>query len=109
MNIDSNNTHSTDREWVVVANVAGPLQAEILRGFLQAQGLTTVVLMEGAGRVHGLFVGPLGNNQVLVPDDQVERAEQLVEEYYAGNFEQVELEESDQEEPPENDGEEAEA
>ena len=93
MDNELNEAHSVNHEWVVVDEVAGPMQAEILRGLLEAQGLTVSVLMEGVGRVHGFFVGPLANNQILVPDHQVELALKVLQDYYAGAFEQAETEE----------------
>ena len=95
MDNELNETHSVDHEWVVVDEVDGPLQAEILRGLLEAQGLTVSILMEGVGRVHGFFVGPLANNQILVPDNQAEFALKVLQDYYAGAFEQAETEEID--------------
>ena len=95
MDDELNETHSVDHEWVVVDEVAGPLQAEILRGLLEAQGFTVSLLMEGVGRVHGLFVGPLANNQILVPDDQAELALKVLQDYYAGAFEQAETDEKE--------------
>jgi hypothetical protein len=92
MDNELNDVHSVSHEWVVVDEVAGPMQAEILRGLLEAQGLTVSVVMEGVGRVHGFFVGPLANNQILVPDDQAELALKILQDYYAGVFEQAESE-----------------
>lgn len=94
MENERNDTDHNAHEWVVVDEVDGPLQAEIVRGLLEAQGLTVNLAMEGVGRVHGLFVGPLANNQVLVPGDQVELALKILQEYYAGAYEQIDLDES---------------
>jgi len=74
--------------WVVVEEVAGGFQAEILRGLLEAQGLQAVISQEGIGRsAYAVTVGDLGRAQILVPSDEVERAMQVLEDYHAGKFE----------------------
>ena len=87
-----NEKHSEDQEWVVVDEVAGSLKAEVLRGLLEAQGLTVSVSMEGLGHAYAFTVGPLANNQILVPGNQVELAQKVLQDYYAGAYELVEME-----------------
>ena len=64
-------------DWIVLDEVAGMLQAEILRGLLEAQEIPTVLSQEGAGRAMGLIVGSMGNVQILVPSKDQERAREL--------------------------------
>jgi hypothetical protein len=71
-------------DWIVLDEVAGMLQAEILRGLLEAQEIPTVLSQEGAGRAMGLIVGSMGNVQVLVPARDQERARELIDAYYTG-------------------------
>jgi hypothetical protein len=106
MNSELNELEPISHQWVVVDEVAGALQAEIIRGFLTSQGLTVRIAMEGVGRVHGFVVGPLGTNQVLVPDGQVEYARKVLQAYYDNDFDLTETEADDltPEEPGENDG-----
>ena len=54
-------------DWIVLDEVAGMLQAEILRGLLEAQEISTVLSQEGAGRAIGLTIGTLGTVQILIP------------------------------------------
>lgn len=77
----------TDEQWEIVAEVAGPLQAEMLRGLLEAQEIPVILSQEGAGRAYGLTVGLLGRVQLLVPTSALERARQVLDEYDAGYFE----------------------
>jgi len=81
-----------DKEsWEVVDEVSGDLQAEILGGLLEAQGLQVWLSQEGAGRAYGLNLGELGRVHILVPNHQAGAARQILEQYYAGELEGVEL------------------
>ena len=73
--------------WEVIAEIYGELQAELLRGLLEAQGILVALNQEGAGRAYGLNVGPLGLVQILVPASSVEDARHVLADYYAGKFE----------------------
>jgi hypothetical protein len=77
----------SDESWETVEEVYGELQAEILRGLLEAQGIPVYLNQEGAGRAYGLNVGPLGGVQLMVPASLLETARQVLEDYYAGKFE----------------------
>jgi hypothetical protein len=89
----------SDEQWEVVAQVSGELQADILRTLLEAQGIQVFLNQEGAGKAYGLTVGPLGEVQVLVPEHQGQEARQIVDDYFAGNFEvdeQVDFEDEEE-------------
>ena len=73
--------------WVVVGEVAGPLQGEILRGLLEAQGIAVQLEQESAGRAYGLTLGPLGTVRILVHAAQRASAEEVLDEYEFGQFE----------------------
>jgi len=75
------------KRWVVIDKVAGDLQAEILRGLLEAQGIQVLLSQEGAGRALGLSVGPLGEVEILVPEEQRQEASQVLTDYQAGFYE----------------------
>jgi hypothetical protein len=77
-------------DWVILDEVPGMLQAEILRGLLEAQEIPTVLSQEGAGKAIGLTIGTLGTVQILVPSIDQERARELLEAYYAGDVESPE-------------------
>jgi hypothetical protein len=74
-------------KWELIIEVSGELQANLLRNLLEAQGIKVFLNQEGAGKAYGLTVGPLGQVQVLVPEQQSQEARQIVDDYYAGNFE----------------------
>jgi hypothetical protein len=75
--------------WEIVREVYGELQAEILRGLLEAQGIQVILNQEGAGRAYGLNVGSLGQVQIMVPSHAAPEARQVLEDYYAGKFEET--------------------
>ena len=83
----------TEDKWELITTVSGELQADLLRGLLEAGGIKVFLNQEGAGKVYGLTMGPLGEVQVLVPENQSEVARQIVDDYYAGKFETSEDEE----------------
>ena len=88
-----------DDEWVLVDKVQGQLQAEILRGLLEAQGITVWLNAQGAAHAYAVSVGTLGAVELLVPSSAVNQARQILEAYYRGDFDNIELQE------PENDEE----
>ncbi len=77
----------SEAQWEVLDEVPGTLQAEIMRGMLEAQDIPVVLSQEGVGHVYGLTVGPLGRVQILVPARDLERAKQILEEYYSDSIE----------------------
>ena len=77
----------TEQGWVVVETVTGSLQAELLRGLLEAQEIDVILSQEGAGRAFGLEVGPLGEVQILVSQEDSQRARGIIDDYYSGAYE----------------------
>ncbi len=76
----------TEERWEEVDEVQGMLQAELLRGLLEAQGIPVWLTQEGAGRAMGLTVGVMGTVQILVPQGSVEKAREVLDGYYSGEF-----------------------
>lgn len=89
-----------EENWEEVEVVSGEIQAEIIRGLLEAQGISILLSKEGAGRALGLSVGRLGETLIMVPSSQKETAMQILQDYYAGKF-MDQPEESPIPEPPE--------
>lgn len=71
---------------VEVDVVSGKLQAEILRGLLEAQGFHPLLSREAAGEATGFGVGPMAEVTILVPASEAQAAKQIVEDYYAGRL-----------------------
>ena len=81
----------TDEEWVLVDTIEGQLQAEIVRGLLEAQGITVYLNPQGAARAYAVTIGELGAVEVLVPSSTAEKARQILAAYYRGDFDNMEL------------------
>jgi len=92
--------------WEIVDQVAGELQAELIRGILEAQDIEVVLSQEGVGHVYAVNIGVIGRVQVLVPQKDSSRAKQILKQYYSDTSYPVEdiednIEDSnDQEEKP---------
>jgi hypothetical protein len=86
--IEENPLEQRSEDVEIVESTAGDIQAEILRGFLEAQGFKVFLSQEGAGHsVYAMTVGELGRVDILVPASQAEAARQVLEDYRAGKFE----------------------
>ncbi len=75
--------------WKSVITVQGELQAEVLRGLLEAQGIPVHLSQEGIARAYGLGVGPLSEVDILVPGSFSQAAQNVIEKYRAGDFEEL--------------------
>ena len=71
--------------WQVLTRLTG-VQAEILRGMLEANEIPVVLNQEGAGRAIGLGVGPLAEVEILVPKSLLEQAQALWQAFQAGDL-----------------------
>jgi len=90
----------TEEEWVLVDTVQGQLQAEILRGLLEAQGIMVWLNAQGAARAYAVSVGTLGAVEILVPSSAEEQARQTLEAYYRGDYNDIEFAGPDPQEDP---------
>ena len=69
---------------VYVAN--GQLDAEMVRGFLESAGIPAIISQESVGKVFGLASGPLGEVNVLVPEEKTNEARELLESMERGDL-----------------------
>ncbi len=76
------------QKWVLAAKIEGEFQAEVLRGLLEAQGVPAYISMEGAARAMGVSIGPFGEVDILVTDDRLQDALEVIRAYQAGEFEE---------------------
>ena len=60
--------------WEEVATTFGITPAQILVGRLQSEGIPARAWQESAGQATGLVVGLLGMGHVIVPEEYVEQA-----------------------------------
>jgi hypothetical protein len=88
-------------ELVTIESTFGMIEAEILRGLLQARGIDVWLLQESAGIAIGLSVGRLGRVDLLVTSNQAQMARTILDDYHAGRLEDEGVE---QEPPLEDEG-----
>ena len=74
-------------EFILLVSVSGKLEAEIVHAMLQAYGIDAVMSHEAAASIYGLGVGPTAEVDILVPEDRLEDAKQLLDDYQHGRLE----------------------
>jgi len=79
----------SDQKWVTVAKIQSGIQAEVLRGLLEAQEIPVVLSREGAGRAIGITIGALGEVDILVPESHQAEAKSVLISYELGEFEDL--------------------
>jgi hypothetical protein len=82
---------------IPVYSTEGQLEAEMIKGFLEAQGMNVVLNQESIGRTYGLTAGRLGQVKIFVPESQVEEAISILEAMERGEYEDIDLTDSQEE------------
>lgn len=89
---------------ISVYSAAGLLEADMLKAFLESQGMDVYLSQESVGRTLGLSAGILGRVDVLVPEPQAQDAKTLLTEMEDGEFTDYEYPEGTEEsDSPESD------
>jgi hypothetical protein len=73
-----------DQDIVQVGSVSGKIEAEILRGLLEASGISVWLVHEAAATIYGLGVGPLAQVDLMVRAAQASEAVKIIESYRSG-------------------------
>lgn len=71
---------------VTLESTSGMIEAEIVRGMLEAQGIQVWLSHESAGTALGLGIGPLAQVDLLVHRSQEEQARSILEDYHSGTL-----------------------
>lgn len=69
--------------YVELESLDGHHLADILKSYLQANGVPAEISQESYGSTLGITVGKLGKARVLVPESRLKEAQELLAEYYA--------------------------
>lgn len=78
----------SEDKWVAVATITGDINAEILKGLLEAQGIPVFLSQEGVGRsIYPVTIGRLAEVEILVPDSFKSEAERVLANYQSGTYE----------------------
>jgi hypothetical protein len=82
---------SMGTEYIELVVVSGKLEAEIICGMLQAYGVDAMMSQEAAASIYGLGVGPTAEVDILVPENQLEEAQRIFDDYQNGRLESDEV------------------
>jgi len=72
--------------FVVAETVSGLLEAEIIRGMLEALEIEVILSHEAATTIYGFGVGRLARVEILVPEEMLGQAQQCLEDYRSGRL-----------------------
>ena len=73
-------------EFIAVTTVQGQVAEGQVRAFLEAHNIPTQVRGETLRTTHGIYMDGIGSVEILVPDDRVEEARDLLEQADTGAF-----------------------
>jgi hypothetical protein len=65
--------------WVPAAKVQGEMSAEVLASHLRAAEIPVQIIQESVGQSFGISVGPLGVVSVMVPEEYLAQAKELLD------------------------------
>jgi hypothetical protein len=69
-----------------VFTASGQIEAEQVRAFLEASGITGVLRGESLTKTHGVTISELGRVDVFVPESDAEHAIELLASVERGDF-----------------------
>jgi Putative prokaryotic signal transducing protein len=69
-------------KWELLTEISGRIDAEMLKSYLEAEGIEVQLFQEGAGQdLYPVTFGPLAMVQVFVPNDKIDDARSILESY----------------------------
>ncbi|HTP02864.1 MAG TPA: DUF2007 domain-containing protein [Anaerolineales bacterium] len=72
-------------KWSMLTEVTGRGQAELLKSFLEAEGVEVQLIQESAGQsLFPVSIEGLGSVQVFVPNEKMEAARELLKDFETG-------------------------
>ncbi|MFP3879930.1 MAG: putative signal transducing protein [Dehalococcoidia bacterium] len=66
------------REQLVAVRIVGQMEAQVIKGRLESEGIPVLLSYESAGLVYGITVDGLGEVKVMVPEHLAEEAQQIL-------------------------------
>ena len=69
---------SNNQELVSVYKAAGELEAQVIKGLLESNGIPCILKSNAAPSVHVLTVDGLGEVQVMVPKSRAAEADKMI-------------------------------
>ena len=74
-------------DYEIVYTAHGQLDAEMIKGLLEANGIQALVAGESVGTSYGLTIGPLADRDILVPARQADDARSILDAMERGDLE----------------------
>lgn len=69
-------------KWELLTETSGRFEADLLKSYLEAEGIEVHLFQEGAGQdIYPVTFGPLAMVQVFVPNDKIKDARSLLETF----------------------------
>ncbi len=68
-----------DSSFAVITKVQGEIKANVLKSHLESEGIPVILRYESLGRVYGITIDGLGEVSILVPQECVEEARNIIE------------------------------
>lgn len=69
-------------KWELLTEISGRFEAEMLKSYLEAEGIEVQLFQEGAGQdLYPVTFGPLAMVQVFVPNDKINDARSILDSY----------------------------
>jgi hypothetical protein len=84
-----------EMKWEKLTDVYGRMEADVIKSFLEAEGVPVELFQEAVGRhAFPTTIDGLGRVQIFVPKDKIEEARKLYEAYQNSTNDIVDEEES---------------
>jgi hypothetical protein len=71
-----------DEIWEVVCSASGMINANILVGKLETEGIPTKLQYEAVGTIYAITIDGLGEVKIMVPSEYLEKARTIISETY---------------------------
>jgi len=69
-------------KWDLLTELSGRFEADLLKSYLEAEGIGVQLFQEGAGQdIYPVTFGPLAKVQVFVPNDKINDARSILENF----------------------------
>lgn len=83
-------------KWELLTEISGRIDAEMLKSYLESEGIEVQLFQEGAGQdIYPVTFGPLAMVQVFVPNDKINNARSILESYNSQGDDSAAEEEND--------------
>ena len=84
----------SEMKWEKLADVYGRIEADVIKSFLEAEGVPVELFQESIGQnAYPTTIDILGRVQIFVPKEKFEEARQLFEAYQNADYDTNEEEE----------------